>query len=83
MQAAEADLARSIGAKTCRPLHPISLSPKEAVLVAAYPGLGTFVTIRIDYVVSAENPPSRHKTARLAGARPRAQTLQIELAARA
>jgi GntR family transcriptional regulator len=48
-------------------------------LVRRYRGLGTFVTTRIDYIVSAENPPSWHETVRLAGATPREQTLHIEL----
>jgi GntR family transcriptional regulator len=48
-------------------------------LVRRFRGLGTFVTTRIDYVVSAENPPSWHETVRLAGAAPREQTLHIEL----
>jgi GntR family transcriptional regulator len=48
-------------------------------LVRRYRGLGTFVATRIDYVVSAGNPPSWHETVRLAGATPREQTLHIEL----
>ena len=48
-------------------------------LVRRYRGLGTFVTTRIDYVVSAENPPSWHETVRLAGAMPREQTERTEL----
>jgi GntR family transcriptional regulator len=51
-------------------------------LVRRYRGLGTFVTTRIDYVVSAENPPSWHETVRLAGATPREQTEHIELVRR-
>lgn len=51
-------------------------------LVRRYRGLGTFVAARIDYVVSAENPPSWHETVRMAGATPREQTLQLELLAR-
>jgi GntR family transcriptional regulator len=43
-------------------------------LVRRYRGLGTFVATRIDYVISAENPPSWHETVRLAGATPREQT---------
>jgi DNA-binding GntR family transcriptional regulator len=41
--------------------------------------LGMFVTARIDYVVSAENPPSWHETVRLAEATPREQTERTEL----
>lgn len=48
-------------------------------LVRRYRGLGTFVTTRIDYVVSAENPPSWHETVRLAGATPREQTERTAL----
>src|ERR1041385_6647081 len=45
-------------------------------LVRRYRGLGTFVTTRIDYVVSGENPPSWHETVRRAGAGPRGGALE-------
>ena len=47
-------------------------------LVRRYRGLGTFVTTRIDYVVTAENPPSWHETMRLAKAAPREHTERVE-----
>lgn len=51
-------------------------------LVRRYRGRGTFVTTRIDYVVSVEYPPSWHETVRLAGAAPREQTEHAELVRR-
>src|SRR5262245_57986254 len=48
-------------------------------LVRRYRGVGTFVATRIDYVVTAENPPSWHETVRLAGGTPREQTEHIEV----
>ncbi len=73
----ETELAQQLGVNRLTARAAVQ-ELERRFLVRRHRGRGTFVTTRVDYVVSAENPPSWHETVRLAGATPREETEHVE-----
>jgi GntR family transcriptional regulator len=74
----ETELARELGVNRLTARAAVQ-ELERRYLVHRHRGRGTFVTTRVDYIVSAEHPPSWHETVRLAGAIPREETEHVEV----